>query len=273
MTTITIPADVSTGRNRGSLLAHSAYFTLQSIRALWRQPLYVAVMLVQPMVWLLLFGQLFKRIVELPGFGGVNYIDFLVPGVVAMNALFIGAWSGTGFIEMMDRGIMDRVLVTPVRRGAIIIGSLSYNMLSLLVQGIIVFVVGRLSGATYPGGLPGIATSLLAAMLLTAGFCSMSNALALLLRTNEALIGLSQFLTLPLMFLSTAIMAQEAAPEWIQTASSYNPVNWAVVAARESLTASPDWGTVWANLGGLAAVALVLGYLGTRAFGSYQRSL
>ena len=127
------------------------------------------------------------------------------------------------------------------------------------------FVVGRLSGATYPGGLPGIAIGLLAAMLLTAGFCSMSNALALLLRTNEALIGLSQFLTLPLMFLSTAIMAQEAAPEWIQTASAFNPVNWAVVAARESLAASPDWGTVWANLGGLdGGRSLLWGILATQ---------
>jgi hypothetical protein len=75
------------------------------------------------------------------------------------------------------------------------------------------------------------------------------------------------------MFPSTAIMAQGVAPEWIQTASSYNPVNWAVIAARESPAASPDRGTVRANIGEPAAVALVLGHLGTRAFGSCQRSL
>ncbi|GAA3441313.1 ABC transporter permease [Planomonospora venezuelensis] len=273
MTTMTVPRGGTAVRAKGSLLAHSWHFTAQSVKVLWRQPVYMLFMLVQPMIWLLMFGQLFQRVVELPGFAGINYTDFLVPGVVVMNAIFTGAWSGVAFVEMMERGIMDRMLTTPVRRGAIIIGSLAYHGLSLLVQGVIVITVGRLAGADYPGGPSGILVTLLASTLLIAAFCSMSNAFGLLLRTREALIGLSQFLTLPLMFLSSAIMAQQAAPDWIRTLSAYNPVDWAVVASREALSASPDWGTVWGRLGALAAVALVLGYLGTRAFGSYQKSL
>jgi ABC-2 type transport system permease protein len=95
----------------------------------------------------------------------------------------------------------------------------------------------------------------------------------LLVRTRESLIGFSTMLTLPLCFLSSAMMAKEAAPEWIQTVAGYNPVDWAVVASREALSMNPDWPAVLSRLGGLLAVALVMGWIATRAFRSYQRSV
>jgi ABC-2 type transport system permease protein len=128
-------------------------------------------------------------------------------------------------------------------------------------------------GAEFAGGILGVLVMLLAATLLGASFSSLSNGMALLVRTSESLIGFSMMLTLPLSFLSSAMMAREAAPEWIQTVSSYNPVDWAVVAARQALSADPDWGAVFGRLGGLLAVAVVAGFVATRAFRSYQRSL
>ena len=80
-------------------------------------PAFVVIMLIQPMIWLLLFGQLFKRVVELPGFASGAYIDFLTPGVVVMTVLFSSGWAGMAFIEDMDRGVMDRMLSSPVSRG------------------------------------------------------------------------------------------------------------------------------------------------------------
>ncbi len=71
----------------------------------------------------------------------------------------------------------------------------------------------------------------------------------------------------------TARVAREAAPEWIQTVSSYNPVDWTVVASREALSADPDWGAVFVRLAGLFVVAVVTGFIATRAFRAYQRSL
>jgi ABC-2 type transport system permease protein len=114
---------------------------------------------------------------------------------------------------------------------------------------------------------------LVAAVLLAAAFSSLSNGMALLVRTRESLIGFSTMLTLPLAFLSSAMMAREAAPGWIQKAAGYNPVDWAVVASRESLSADPDWSEVLARLGGLLAVAVVTGWIATRAFRTYQRSV
>jgi ABC-2 type transport system permease protein len=69
--------------------------TLRQLRELLRQPWYVAITLVQPVIWLLLFGELYKRVVEIPGFGGGNYINFLTPGIVIMTALFSAAACST----------------------------------------------------------------------------------------------------------------------------------------------------------------------------------
>ena len=102
-----------------TLAVHSGQLTLRSLRALWRQPAFVLVTLVQPVIWLFLFGQLFSQVVEIPGFGadGQSYLEFLTPGVVMMTALLSAAWAGTVYIEDMERGVMDRLLASPVRRG------------------------------------------------------------------------------------------------------------------------------------------------------------
>ena len=100
-----------------ALASHSAYLTVRSVRQLVRNPAFVLVTLVQPVIWLFLFGELFKTVIEIPGFAqpGTTYLEFLTPGVVMMTALFSSAWAGTVYIEDMDRGVMDRLLASPVR--------------------------------------------------------------------------------------------------------------------------------------------------------------
>jgi ABC-2 type transport system permease protein len=256
-----------------TLAPHTGYLTGRLLMATLRQPAFVVIMLIQPMIWLLLFGQLFKRVVELPGFASGAYIDFLTPGVVVMTVLFTSGWAGMGFIDDMERGVMDRMLSSPVSRMAMMISSVANQAVTIVVQALVVVAVGLLLGASFSGGVAGVAVMLVASVLLAAAFASLSNGMALMLRTRESLIGFSTMLTLPLSFLSSAMMARDVAPEWIRTVSSYNPVDWTVVASREALSADPDWAAVWPRLGGLLAVALVAVWLATRAFRAYQRSL
>jgi ABC-2 type transport system permease protein len=258
-----------------TLATHSALLTLRSVRQLVRNPAFVLVTLIQPVIWLFLFGQLFKRVVDIPGFAapGTSYLVFLTPGVVMMTALFSSAWAGTVYIEDMNRGVMDRLLASPVRRGAMINGTLAYQSLTTVVQSAIIVGLAYAAGARFPGGAAGLALTFVAAILLTLIFAALSNAVALLVRQQEALIGISQFIVLPLQFLSSAVMDTELSPEWVQTAARYNPVDWAVVASREALSGAPDWGAVWPRLALLVALAATMAWLGTRAFGRYQRSL
>lgn len=254
-----------------TLVAHSAYLTGRSVKAMLRQPIFVFVTLVQPLVWLLLFGQLFKSVTQIPGFAAtVSYVEFLTPGVVAMTALFNAAWAGTVYIEDMNRGVMDRLLASPVSRGAMMNGTLGYQSLVCTIQTLIIFGVGYLMGGRFDA--LGIVFTLLAAIMLTLVFAALSNGVALLVRQQEALIGISQFTALPLTFLSSAVMALRLAPQWIQDVARYNPLDWAVVVSREALADNPDWGAIWPRLGALTAAALVMGWLATRAFIAYQRS-
>jgi ABC-2 type transport system permease protein len=259
------------------LLRHSALLTGRAVRSLLRQPAYAAITLVQPMIWLLLFGQLFKSVVHIPGFAAANgsYLAFITPGVVLMTALFSSGWAGTVFIEDMDRGVLDRLLASPVRRGAMIIGSLGYQGLTTVLQTLIVFGIAYAAGARFSGGaggLVGIGVTLVAAVLLSMIIAAFSNAVALLVRQQEALIGISQFLVLPLQFLSSAIMDTRLAPAWVRHVARYNPVDWAVVASRQALRAGTEWGAVLPRLGLLVLLAAATAWLATRAFGSYQRT-
>ncbi|HEY5224877.1 MAG TPA: ABC transporter permease, partial [Microbacteriaceae bacterium] len=113
---------------------------------------------------------------------------------------------------------------------------------------------------------------LVSAVLLTFVFSAFSNAIALLAKTQTALIGISQLISLPLMFLSSAIMNTKLSPAWVGNVARYNPFEWAVFAGRQALQSAPDWGAIWANLGLLAALVVVMTWLATLAFRSYQRS-
>jgi ABC-2 type transport system permease protein len=275
----TLPADaalpaVPAQRGRTGPLRHAGYLTARSTRALIRQPAFAVATVVQPIVWLLLFGALFRQVVVLPGFGAQgSYLEFLTPGVVIMTALFSSGWAGTVYIEDMARGVMDRMLASPVSRGAMVVGTLAYQALTTVVQTTLVLGIAVAAGARFPGGAVGVAVTFLAAVLVSVVFASLSDALALLLRQQEALIGISQFVVLPLQFLSSALLATAVAAHWVQVAARWNPVDWAVVAAREALSATPDWGAAWPRLAALSGLAVVMAALATRAFGRYQRSL
>ena len=254
-------------------LTHSWHLTIRALRTLARQPMYLAFTLVQPMVWLLLFGQLFTRLAELPGFGQSSYLEYLTPGVVVMTAVFSAGWAGTSFIQDMDRGVMDRNLTSPLSRGAMITGSLAYQAVTTIIQSLIIFGVGYLAGARYSGGAAGIVAVVVFATIVALAFAALSDAIALLVRQQEALIGVSQFLSLPLTFLSSIMIAPALMPGWVGTAARYNPVEWAAVASREAMRESPDPGVLASRGGALLALALLMGWLASRAFRSYQRSV
>ncbi len=244
--------------------------TVRDLLRLWRQPWFIGIVLVQPVIWLLLFGALFERVVDIPGFQGGDYKQYLVPGVLVMTAFFSSGWNGMSTIEDLDRGVTDRLLVTPVRRWPLIAGRVGQNAVQVLIQSLVVVGMALATGVTFDGGPIGVAALILAAALLGTGFAALSNALALVARKEESLIGAVTFLQLPLTFLSTAFMQASLMPGWMATVADYNPVDWAIVAGREAAQAGTDWGTVAGYCGLLTAFALACMVLATRAFRAYQ---
>jgi ABC-2 type transport system permease protein len=256
-----------------TLVRQTMYMTVRHLRELWRQPWFVGVTLVQPMIWLLLFGALFKRVVEIPGFHGGSYIAFLAPGIVVMTAMFNSAWSGMALIDDLNRGVTARFLVTPVRREALIGGRIVKEAIVVVIQSLIIVAVSLAVGASYPGGVGGVVALFAVSALLGATFGALSNGFALMMRQEEALIGAVQFIVLPLTFISATFLQANLMPHWMAHLSDFNPVNWAVVAGRAATSSSPDWGVVASRAGFLAALLGLCLVFATRAFRSYQRSV
>ena len=143
-------------------ISQSYVMTRRHVRFLLRQPWFVATTIVQPIIWLVLFGALFERVVTIPGFiWPGDYLDYLVPGVVVMTALFSSGWSGMGIIEDLDRGIMDRFLAAPIHRSSLIVGRTAYEAISLVVQAVIIGVLAWVLGARFAGGLVGFSVLVL----------------------------------------------------------------------------------------------------------------
>lgn len=253
-------------------LRHTLSVAARGLRALLRQPWFVAITLVQPLIWLLLFGALFERAVEIPGFGSGSYTEFLTPGVVVMTAIFSAGWNGMGFIDDIERGVLDRFLVAPVWRGSLNLGSVLYGAIVILVQSLVVIGISLAVGARFPNGVVGVTVLVAVAALVGASFAALSNGLALLARQQETLIGAVQLVILPLTFLSAAFMQLELAPGWIQAAGAFNPANWAVEAGRAAVTSDTDWGLVGTRVLMLAALLVVCSAFATRALRTYARS-
>jgi len=234
--------------------------------------------LIQPVIWIVLFGQVFHSLGALPQFGPStgsgtgSYVDYLVPGILMMTVLYSGAWAGTGYIDDINSGVMDQYLTSPVARSAIITGQLVQQLIINLAQSLVVLGIGWLAGARYPGGIGGMLVALGVATLLATIFCCASTAVALTARSQIALISLSQLIVLPATFLSTTMMPSDLMPEWVQDVARWNPMTWAVELGRGGLSGTyPDNG--WWQVAGLTVLA-ALGFVwAMRSIRGYQRSV
>jgi ABC-2 type transport system permease protein len=164
------------------------------------------------------------------------------------------------------------MLATPVHRSALIAARVLHAALTVIVQSLIILAVALILGARFPGGVLGVLAILILAALLGAGFSAFSNGVALLTRREETLIAVVNFFGLPLLFLSTAFMASQLMPHWIQVVSRINPVNWAIDAARNAMVGQL-WSVVGIYLALLTAFVLLAGAFATRAFRSYHRAM
>jgi ABC-2 type transport system permease protein len=247
----------------------------RQVRNLMREPIWIALILIQPLVWLLLYGQLFKRITHLPGggFGGVSYITFLAPAIVIMNAFFGATWSGMAMISDLDRDVIPRFLATPISRASLVASQVVRAALTSMIQALIILLIALTLGVRIHEGAQGWLVILLAAALVASAFAGLSQAIALLTRREATMIAVANFIGLPLLFLSSTLISIKQIPAWMREAARYNPVNWGVDAARQVAIPGTDWGSVGAHLGFLLALTIAMSALATWTFRVYQRSL
>jgi ABC-2 type transport system permease protein len=269
-----IPAAPANTVPFGTTLVHTWYLTGRKLHALVRQPWVLAFSVVQPVIWLFLFGQLFRKIIDIPGFAfGGTYLDYLVPGLIAMNAMSNNMWAGMTMIEEIDRGTLNRFLVAPASRVGIMNATVAEQAVSTTVQSLIIIGLGLAGGARYHGGVAGVAVLVAASILVGVVFGALSNAVGMLLRSREAIIGIYTFFMLPLIFLSSAFMLTRLMPGWMQAIASRNPLNWVVQIGRSAVSVHPDWSAIAVRCGGLLVLAVVCVAVSVVTFRSYQKNV
>ncbi|MGD0714253.1 MAG: ABC transporter permease [Gaiellaceae bacterium] len=254
------------------VLRHTGWMVVRQVRNLMREPIWIAMMIIQPMIWLLLYGQLFSKVTQLRG-GASSYIEFLTPGVVCMNAFFGGTWSGMAMINDLDRHVVDRFLAAPASRLAIVLSQVARAGITAILQALILLLVALALGVRVHGGVLGWLVVLVASALLAMVFAGFSNGVALLLRREASMIATANFVGLPLMFLSSILLSTALMPGWISSISRFNPVNWGVRAARNAVVVGGDWGPTAEFLFFLVAATAVTSAFATWTFRAYQRSI
>jgi ABC-2 type transport system permease protein len=220
------------------IASETATLYLRQIKRLSRQPMIIAFSLIQPMIWLVLFGQMFSRITQFPGaaqqFGNVSYLQFFVPAVMLQSILFGAGQSGVGIIADMDSGFLDKLLTTPITRLAILLGRVLGDLTRMFVQSLVIvivaFVVGRFQDPpiSFQFGIPGVLGAVLIALLFGLTLAGLNVFIALSTRSTESTFLIGNFLTLPLLFVSSAQLPLTLMPEWMQHIARVNPVTYTV---------------------------------------------
>jgi len=235
------------------MLADTWYLFDKYMRITIRMPMWTLFTLVQPLIWLVIFGQLFKKITQLPGFPTETYMDFFVPGVLIMTVLFGSSWSGVSLLREIQSGTVDKMLVSPVSRVAIVLSRVLHSTAQVVVQVLIMLLVAWALGAHLNLNPLDLGLGLLVVVLLGLCFAAVSNGFAIVLQREEPLVIIGNLMTLPLMFFSTALVPVNFMPAWIKYVSAINPINYAVEAVRAVLVGTPDLSSY-----GIAALILTL---------------
>lgn len=201
------------------------------IRKLRHEPTDILTRAVQPILWLLIFGQVMARVRAIPT-GGVSYLDFMAPGILAQSVLFISIFYGIAIIWERDLGIVHKFLASPVPRGALVMGkSLSAGVRGLS-QAIIIYILALILGVGLNWNPLALLGVLVTVLLGAALFSTFSLIIACLVKTRERFMGIGQLMTMPLFFASNAIYPITLMPGWLQAISRLNPLTYEVDALR-----------------------------------------
>ncbi len=190
--------------------------------------------ILQPALWLLVFGETFNTIRAMPS-GNFSYIQFITPGILAQSVLFISIFYGITVVWEKDVGIITKLLSTPSPRSSIVLGKSLAASLRGVFQAIMIFVLSLLIGVKIRLDPFDIAGVFVIVILFAMCFSSLSMLLASYMKTRDRMMGIGQALTMPLFFASNAIYPISVMPLWLQYVSIANPLSYVVDAIRSML--------------------------------------
>ena len=211
---------------RGSLAVSDV-----ELRKLFRDPVELFSRAVQPVLWLVVFGQVFSHVRGIVT-GDQSYLDYMSPGILAQSILFSAIFYGIAVIWERDLGIIHKLLVSPASRGALVFGKAVAAGFRGIVQTVIIYLIAAALHISIRWEPPAMIGVLCGVIIGSAIFSSFSLIIACLVKTRERFMGIGQVLTMPLFFASNAIYPLELMPGWLRFIARVNPLTYLVDALR-----------------------------------------
>jgi ABC-2 type transport system permease protein len=197
------------------------------IRKLLHDPAELFTRMLQPVLWLVVFAPVLSRTRAIPT-GGLRYLDFMAPGVLAQSVMFGSIFYGISVIWERNQGILHKFMVSPAPRVALVAGRALSSTLRGVVQAILVYVIAFFMGVALQFEAWRMAGVLLGVMLGAAIFSTFSLTAACIVKSRERFMGVGQVLTMPLFFASNAIYPLSLMPRWLQVLARINPLSYQV---------------------------------------------
>lgn len=247
-----------------SFLTDTYHLFIRALKKLIRNPILLFFSLFQPIIFLVLFTQLFSKFASVPGIfpSGISYLEYATPGILLQNGFSSALQSGTSVVDELNSGMLQKMLVTPVNRSAILLGRLVTDAFRVVVQSGIILVLAYILGFRVATGAGGIVIMLVTIAFFGLAWSGISLAIGLRTRSAETVFGIGGFLTFPLLFMSTALVPQNAMPSWMANVSRVNPISFAVNAVRD--LSIPNWFTV----GDIISAFVVIGAIAIVTLGA-----
>ncbi|MEU5690393.1 ABC transporter permease [Actinosynnema sp. NPDC020468] len=244
-----------------------AVLTGRSLRSLVGDPRMIFLSLLQPLVMLTLFSQIFASMANTPGFpSGVRYIDYLMPAILVNTAMQSALQAGIGLITDMKNGVLARFRSLPIRLGSVLVARSLSDLVRTTAQLVLMLLFAvTIFGFAPAGGVLGTLAALALALVVGWGLGWIFLAIAAWLRNAEMMQTVGFLAMFPLMFASSAYVPVAGLPAWLRAVAEVNPLTYAVNAARSLALAQPVTGVVGALVAS-AALAAVGGALAIRGF-------
>jgi ABC-2 type transport system permease protein len=224
-----------------------------------RSPAFVSFSLLQPVVWLVLFSQTFRGLSNSAQFqrlGYSSYLMFVAPAMMILSVLFTALQSGLSVVTDLDAGMLDKLRTDPIARSSILVGRLIADAALMAAQATVVLILALGMGATVAGGWAGATVLVAGVVLFGVAWAALSDFVALHTADSELTMVVGLFLTLPVLFLTSAFFPRPELPGWLRAVSRANPAAYVIEAGRNIMNSANDWAAI-ARTGGILTATLV----------------
>lgn len=216
-------------------IRESAAIAESELIKLIRDPTELIARAIQPVLWLLMFGQVLAQVRGIHT-GHTSYLAFITPGILAQSILFSSIFYGISIIWERDLGVVQKLLVSPARRSSLVFGKAVAAGFRGIVQAIVIYVMALVLHVPIRID-PLIIIAMLGSVMLGSGiFATFSLIIACIVKTRERFMGIGQLLTMPMFFASNAIYPLELMPDWLRAIALVNPLTYLIDALRGLVT-------------------------------------